>query len=130
MTDGEDKLVPPDSIWNEELYIVGNDKGDLDLKVRKAELKKPWRVGVTDKGDNVFAPISGPNAVKVLHLKREVGVCKHCRCTVHRRNAVVDPEGNVYCKPHWPHGPFKDPRDNSDKELPPSEFPQIEGKDE
>ena len=131
MTD-DDELVSPDTIWNDELYIVGNEKGGLDLKVRKAKLKEPWRVGVTDKGENVFAPVAGPDAVKVLHLKREVGVCKHCRCTVHRRNAAVDPDGNVYCKTHWPHGPFEDQRDRkSNEELPASDLPRIEGtKDE
>lgn len=132
-------LAHPDRV----LGLVPSSKrdGSYDLKLvdppteiqEPKKKRKPWRVGVTDQGENVFAPIAGPNAVKVLPLKAMAGVCCVCRCTVHRRNAVVDPEANIYCKGCWPYGKFEDPRDEYGQ-LPPvslekgnvPEFPEIE----
>lgn len=98
----EDKLSKAED-YEEQLAVVPDGKGGLELKLIKVK-KKPWKVGVTDKGEEVYAPVAGPNAKKVLHLKFNVGVCKACKCTVHKRNAYVDPHGNVYCKSHWPYG--------------------------
>lgn len=110
------------------LGLVPSSKGDgsYDLTMvepptnlqKPRERREPWKVGVTDKGEDVYAPIAGPNAVKVLPLKAMAGVCCVCRCTVHRRSAVVDPWANIYCKGCWPYGAFEDPRDENGQ-LPP-----------
>ena len=119
------------------LGLVPSSKGDgsYDLtlvtptEIKEPKQKKePWHVGVTDKGENVFAPIAGPDAVKALPLKAMVGVCKVCRCTVHRRAAVVDPWANIYCKGCWPYGAFTDPRDEHGR-LPPVSLGEGELKD-
>lgn len=104
------------------MALVPDGKGGyiarpLNEEEKKAELEKerqrkePWKVGVTDNGEDVYAPIAGPNAVKVLPLKAMAGVCKGCRCTVHRRSAYVDPWANIWCKGCWPYGRVEDPRD-------------------
>ena len=85
---------------------MSDEKLKGDEIVRTDVLKKheePWLVGhVPETGEKVWAPIKGPNHEKLLMLKGEAWVCKHCRCTVHRRSAYVDPWGNVYCKHHFP----------------------------
>jgi len=123
-----------------ELALVPNEDGSYDLAEVKSdavaepkEKLKPWKVGVTDKGEDVWAPVAGPNARKVLHLKMDVGVCKGCRCTVHKRAAAVDPWGNVWCFGCWPYGSFTDPRFTEplpegippNAELPPPKFPAL-----
>lgn len=64
--------------------------------------KEPWRIGTTDTGEEVFAPIAGPGARKVAHLKATVGMCVVCRSTFRFRgsgtekNAVIDTAGRLY----------------------------------
>lgn len=113
--DGSYEIVSTDKV----LGLVPSEKGDgsYDLTMvaptevtEPKKKRKPWKVGVTDQGEDVYAPVAGPNANKVLHLKFDVGVCRGCRCTVHKRSAAVDPWGNVWCRNCWPYGSFKDPR--------------------
>jgi len=130
--DGQYEIVDTSKV----LGLVPSEKGDgsYDLKLvdpptqiqEPKQKKEPWHVGVTDKGEDVFAPIAGPNAVRALPLKAMVGVCKVCRCTVHRRAAVVDPWANIYCKGCWPYGAFKDPRDENGM-LPPRSLGEVDG---
>lgn len=131
-------------VVEEFLGLVPSAKGDgsydLTLVQSPADLqeprkrREPWKVGVTDQGEDVYAPIAGPNAAKALPLKFDVGVCKVCRCTVHRRSAVVDPQANIYCKACWPYCAFSDPREpqplpEHTPELPETTAINVEGED-
>lgn len=108
-----------DAIVSHQMAIVQKEDGTYELQpVTKEQARveqervgpKPWKIGVSDSGEDVYAPVAGPHAVNALPLKSDIAVCKVCRCTVHKRNAVVDPWLNVYCKPHWPYGAYSDPR--------------------
>jgi hypothetical protein len=85
---------------------MSDEKLKGDEIVRTDVSKKheaPWQVGyVLETGERACPPIKGANHEKLLVLKGEAWVCKHCRCAVHRRSAYVDPWGNVYCKRHFP----------------------------
>lgn len=76
----------PPSTETEELAIP---------KMAKVK-REPWRVGVTTEGDEVWAPVAGTYADRVLHLRGEAWPCRVCRATVHKRHAVVDAQAYVY----------------------------------
>jgi len=79
------------------LAVVPDGKGGYVLKKAKAKVK-PWRIGVTKDGMDVWAPVAGPDAAKALHLVGDVCVCCVCRVTAHKMHAIVDFQGNVYHK--------------------------------
>jgi len=93
MTD--DIVEKPADRTENALALVPDGKGGLVLKKVKAKVK-PWRIGVTQDGMDVWAPVSGPDATKVVHLLDDVQVCSVCRVTVHKWHAIVDFQGRVY----------------------------------
>lgn len=65
--------------------------------------QKPWRVGQTLDGKDVYAPIVGPHAAKFEALMRkDIAVCTACRRTFRfkgaglEKHSIVDFEGNPY----------------------------------
>lgn len=63
---------------------------------------EPWKLGTTeDDKHEVWAPIAGPDAAKVLHLKRRVWMCSWCRSTfrfrgsMFRRHVIQHEDGSV-----------------------------------
>lgn len=66
---------------------------------------EPWKLGTTADGkQEVWAPIAGPDAAKVLHLKRRVWICSWCRSTLRfrgsmfRRHVIQHKDGSIEIK--------------------------------
>lgn len=100
--DKEELLREMERIKQSEGYKKYQEENKPKIAASKALNKlEPWLVGKTEDGSNVFAPIAGPTAAQVEHLKRRVWVCAGCRTTIRFRgriaaSSVVDFGGKVY----------------------------------